>query len=179
MGMNAATWTSIFLVLVGAVITLISTLVVDAIRARRARVVRAEERAAARRQGSVGHAQKVLDALDELWADMNNAKRLKGTEHGFVIENDYSRRIYRTFLLIPDAEIRQLVQNGIYALNNYESLYPMPGRNPVMIDEELEILLAMRENLARWMRGDEPDKGDLAKLQARADYVDARMAGED
>ena len=42
MGMTAATWTSVFLVLVGAVITLVSTLVVDAIRARRARVVRAE-----------------------------------------------------------------------------------------------------------------------------------------
>ena len=174
--MTTATFTSILLVLVGAVITLASTLVVDAIRARRARAVRAEERAADRRKGSVGHAQKVLDALDELWADMNNARRLQGTEHGFVVESDYSRRVYRTFLLIPDAEIRQLVQNGIYALNNYESLYPMPGRNKVMIDEELEILFAMRENLARWIRGDELEQLDLVRLQERADFVDARIA---
>lgn len=177
--MTTATWTSILLVLVGAVITLVSTLVVDAIRARRQRVVRAEERAASRRQGSVGHAQKVLDALDELWADMNNAKQLRGTEHGFAVDNDYSRRIYRTFLLIPDAEVRQLVQNGIYALNNYESLYPLPGRNPVMIDEQLQILLAMRENLARWIRGDDLVASELATLQARADFVDKRIAGED
>ncbi len=177
--MTAATWTSILLVAVGAVITLVSTLVVDAIRSRRQRIVRAEERAASRRQGGIGYARTVLDTLDDLWADMNNARRLQGTDHGFRVETEYSRRIYRTFLLIPDAAIRQLVQNGIYALNNYELLYPMPGRNPVMIDEQLEIVLAMRQNLASWIRGDEPDETALARLQARADYVDARMAGED
>jgi len=177
--MSAETWTSILLVAVGAVITLASTLVVDTIRSRRQRAIRDEERSVARRQGGIGYARTVLESLDELWADMNNARRLQGTAHGFVIETEYSRRIYRTFLLIPDAAIRQLVQNGIYALNNYDSLYPMPGRNPVMIDEELEILLAMRQNLARWIRGDDPDESQLAMLQARADFIDARMAGED
>jgi len=177
--MSAETWTSILLVAVGAIITLASTLVVDAIRSRRQRVIRAEERSASRRQGGIGYARTVLDTLDDLWAEMNNARRLRGTEHGFVVETEYSRRIYRTFLLIPDAAIRQLVQNGIYALNNYESLYPMPGRNPVMIDEQLEILLSMRQSLASWIRGDEPDPAALARLQARADFVDARMAGEE
>ena len=180
--MTAETWTSILLVAVGAIITLVSTLVVDTLRSRRQRVIRAEERAASRRQAGIGFAQTVLDTLDDLWADMNNARRLHGTAHGFPIETEYSRRIYRiyrTFLLIPDAAIRQLVQNGIYALNNYESLYPMPGRDPVMIDEQLEILLVMRQNLASWIRGDEPDEAALAKLQARADYIDARMAGDE
>lgn len=177
--MPAETWNSILLVAVGAVITLVSTLVVDGVRSRRQRAIRNEERAASRRQGGLGYARTVLEALDELWADMNNARRLQGTEHGFEVDTEYSRRIYRTFLLIPDAAIRQLVQNGIYALNNYESLYPMPGRNPVMIDEELEILLIMRQNLASWIRGDEPDEAALARLQTRADYIDSRMAGDD
>ena len=107
---------------------------------------------------------------------MNNARRLRGVKHGFAVKTEFSRMVYRTFLLIPDAEIRQLIQNGIYALNNYESLYPMPGRNKVMIDEELEILLAMRENVARWIRGDELEQLDLVRLQERADFVDARIA---
>ena len=176
--MTAETWTSILLVAIGAVITLASTLVVDGIRGRRQRAIREEERSASRRQGGLGYARTVLEALDELWADMNNARRLHGTEHGFSIDTEYSRRIYRTFLLIPDSAIRQLVQNGIYALNNYELLYPMPGRNPVMIDEQLAILLAMRQELARWIRGDEPDAAQQAMLQARADYVDERMADD-
>jgi len=166
------TLSSILLVVVGALITLASTLVVDTIRGRR-------QRAADRRSGGIAYARTVLEVLDDLWADMNNARRLQGTAHGFVVDTEYSRRVYRTFLLIPDAAIRQLVQNGIYALNNYESLYPMPGRNPVMIDEQLEILLAMRQNLASWIRGDDPDPVQLARLQARADYLDARMAGDE
>lgn len=170
--MTVQTVTSIVLVVVGALITLVSTLVVDTVRSRRQRV-------ADRRTSGVAYARTVLETLDDLWADMNNARRLRGTEHGFAVDTEYSRRIYRSFLLIPDAAIRQLVQNGIYALNNYESLYPMPGRNPVMIDEELEILLAMRQNLATWIRGDEPDPVQLARLQARADYLDARMAGDE
>ena len=170
--MTVPIWTSILLVVVGALITLASTLVVDAIRSRRQRI-------ADRRSGGVAYARTVLEALDDLWADMNNARRLQGTAHGFPVETEYSRRVYRTFLLIPDAAIRQLVQNGIYALNNYESLYPMPGRNPVMIDEQLEILLAMRQNLASWIRGDDPDPVQLARLQARADYLDAQMAGDE
>src|SRR4051812_35473855 len=103
--MGAETWTSILLVAVGAVITLASTLVVDTIRSRRQRVIRAEERSASRRQGGIGYARTVLDALDDLWADMNNARRLQGTAHGFVVDTEYSRRVYRTFLLIPDAAI--------------------------------------------------------------------------
>ena len=176
--MTTETWTSILLVLVGAVISLASTLVADAVRGRRARAIRLEEKASSKRQGGIRHAQAVLEVLDDLWAEMSNAKRLRGTEHGFPIETEYSRRVYRTFLLIPDPDIRQLVQNGIYALNNYDLLYAMPGRNPVMIDEELDILLAMRQGLARWIRGDESDEAQLAELQARADFVDARMAGE-
>ena len=163
---------SILLVVLGALITLASTLIVDTIRGRR-------QRAVERRTSGVAYARTVLETLDDLWADMNNARRLRGTQHGFAVETEYSRRIYRTFLLIPDAAIRQLVQNGIYALNNYESLYPMPGRNPVMIDEQLEILLAMRQNLAAWIRGDDPDPVQLARLQARADYLDARMADDE
>jgi hypothetical protein len=177
--MTPETWTSILLVAVGALITLLSTLVVDVIRSRRERAIRLEDRATERRKAGVGYARTVLEALDELWADMNNARRLNGTAHGFVVETEYSRRVYRSFLLIPDPSIRQLVQNGIFALNNYELLYPMPGRNEVMIDEQLEILIIMRQNLASWIRGDEPDPAQLARLQARADYIDARMAGED
>jgi hypothetical protein len=176
--MTTETWTSILLVLVCAVISLASTLIADAVRGRRARAVREEERTASKRQGGIRHAQAVLEVLDDLWAEMSNAKRLRGTEHGFAIETEYSRRVYRTFLLIPDPAVRQLVQNGIYALNNYDLLYPMPGRNPVMIDEELDILLAVRQSLQRWIRGDEPDETQLTMLQERADFVDARMAGE-
>jgi hypothetical protein len=165
-------WSSILLVVVGALITLASTLVVDTIRGRR-------QRASDRRAAGVAYARTVLETLDDLWADMNNARRLQGIDHGFTVDTEYSRRVYRSFLLIPDAAIRQLVQNGIYALNNYESLYPMPGRNPVMIDEQIEILLAMRQNLATWIRGDDPDPVQLARLQERADYIDARMTGEE
>ena len=174
--MTVETWTSILLVAVGAAITLTSTLIVEAVRAKRQRRLREEDRRSSRHTAGIAHAQKVLDVLDELWVEMNNARRLRGVKHGFAVKTEFSRMIYRTFLLIPDAEIRQLVQNGIYALNNYESLYSMPGRNKVMIDEELEILLAMRENLARWIRGDEPEQLDLVRLQERADFVDARLA---
>lgn len=174
--MTAETWTSILLVAVGAAITLASTLIVEAVRAKRQRRLREEDRRSSRHAAGVAHAQKVLDVLDELWGEMNNARRLRGVKHGFEVKTEYSRLIYRTFLLIPDAEVRQLVQNGIYALNNYVSLYPMPGRNKVMIEEELEILLAMRENLARWIRGDELEQLDLVRLQERADFVDARIA---
>lgn len=177
--MTEATWTSILLVAIGAAITLTSTLIVEGIRAKRQRRLREEDRKASRHASGIAYAQQVLDVLDEMWADMNDAKRLNGTKHGYEVKTEFSRMIYRTFLLIPDAEIRQLVQNGIYALNNYESLYPMPGRNKVMIDEQLEILLAMRLNLARWIRGDEPKRLDIARLQERADFVDARIAGED
>jgi hypothetical protein len=34
----------------------------------------------------------------------------------------------------------------------------------------------MRENLARWIRGDDLNQLDLARLQERADFVDARIA---
>ena len=174
--MSPENWTSILLVAIGAAITLASTLIVEAVRSRRQRRLREEDRRSSRHTAGVAHAQKVLDVLDELWADMNNAKRVRGAKHGFAVRTEYSRLVYRTFLLIPDAEIRQLIQNGIYSLNNYESLYPMPGRNKVMLDEELEILLAMRLNLARWIRGDELDELDLVRLQERADFVDARIA---
>lgn len=176
--MTAEIWTSILLVAVGAAITLTSTLIVEAVRAKRQRHLREEDRRSSRRAAGVAHAQKVLDVLDELWGEMNNARRLRGAKHGFPVKTEFSRQIYRTFLLIPDAEVRQLVQNGIYALNNYESLYPMPGRNKVMIDEELEILLAMRVNLARWIRGDELEQLDLVRLQERADFVDAHLADD-
>jgi hypothetical protein len=176
--MTPEAWTSVLLVAIGAAISLISTLIVEAVRARRAKRVRAEDKRASRHAAGIAYAQKVLDVLDELWAEMNNAKRQKGSKHGYPVKTEYSRLIYRTFLLIPDATIRQLVQNGIYALNNYEHLYPMPGRNPVMIDEELAILLAMRLNLAAWIRGDEPDEVALSGLQERADFVDARLAGD-
>lgn len=177
--MTPETWTSLLLVAIGAAVTLVSTLIVDAIRARRARRTREEDKRASRHASGIAYAQKVLDVLDELWVEMNDFKRLHGAKHGFEVKSEFSRLVYRTFLLIPDAEIRQLVQNGIYALNNYESLYPMPGRHKVMIDEELEILLAMRVNLARWIRGDDPEQLDLQRLQERADFVDARIAGED
>jgi hypothetical protein len=176
--MTQETWTAVLLVALGAGITLVSSLIIDAVRARRQRRIRQEDRRSSRRAAGVAYAQKVLDVLDELWADMSNAKRLRGTEHGYEVKTEYSRLVYRTFLLIPDAEIRQLVQNGIYALNNYESLYPMPGRHQSMIDEELEILLAMRVNLARWIRGDKPEQLDIVRLQERADFVDARIAGD-
>lgn len=176
--MTTETWTSILLVAVGAAISLASTLIADAVRSRRARVVRAEERAEAQRKAGSPHAQAVLAELDDLWAEMNNARRLRGTEHGFEVDTEHSRRVYRTFLLIPDAVVRQLVQNGIYALNNYGLLYPMPDRKPAMIDEELAILLAMRQSLARWIRGEEPELAHVQLLQQRADFVDERMAGD-
>ena len=174
--MTSEIWTSILLVAIGAAITLTSTLIVEAVRAKRQRRLREEDRRSSRHAAGVAHAQKVLDVLDELWSDMNNARGLRGTKHGFAVKTEFSRLVYRTFLLIPDAEVRQLIQNGIYSLNNYESLYPMPGRNKVMIDEELEILLAMRVNLARWIRGDELEQLALVRLQERADFVDARIA---
>lgn len=177
--MTAETLTSILLVAIGAAITLTSTLIVESIRARRQRKLRDEDRRLSRRASGVAYAQRVLDVLDDLWADMNDWKRLNGKKHGYEVKTEYSRLIYRTFLLIPDSEVRQLVQNGIYSLNNYESLYSMPGRNKVMVDEELAILLSMRENLARWIRGDGLKHSDLVMLQARADFVDARMADDD
>jgi hypothetical protein len=177
--MTPETWTSILLVAIGAAITLTSTLIVESIRARRQRKLRDEDRRLSRRASGIAYAQRVLDVLDDLWADMNDWKRLNGKKHGYEVKTEYSRLIYRTFLLIPDSEIRQLVQNGIYALNNYESLYPLPGRNKVMVDEQLEILLAMRVNLARWIRGDHPVRHDVERLQERADFVDARLAEEE
>lgn len=176
-------WTSITLVVVGALISFGTTYLIERGKDRRARRAAEEQREVERADAL--RAQGV-DVVMRLYEDLNNLWRLHiGQDHALVgdgiVGADPSgqalrRDIYNRYLLVPDPTLRQMIQDGMYAVGNEPALRALSEpRRHTAPEEAAEVLMVMRNALAAYLRGDKQRSEDVAYLEGIRLDLDERF----
>jgi hypothetical protein len=168
----AALWTSIILIGVGAVITLATTVFTDLAKERRARradrIARERDLVDRTREAGNAVARELFDILNEIWSlqisQQSTSDDEERLELGAKIE-DHRRTFYRRYLLVPDPDLRQALQSGMYGFSNSFALTEVPDRRETTVHgEALEVLMVMRNAVASYLRRDSQNADDLAYL---------------
>jgi|GEM_PF-6067561 len=180
----AGLWTSIILVAVGAIISLGTTYLTEAGKDRRARAATEEQRkleaANAARLEGVAVVRRLYDICNQLWqiqltnrvASVTSPPPSPNTE-----EKALRRKIYDEFLLVPDATLRQAVQDSMYALGNAPVLFSLTSPRKHFPGEEAgEVLVVIRNALAAYLRGDEQNAEDITYLAGIRDDLNERFS---
>jgi hypothetical protein len=149
----------LLLLAAGALLALISSLLTTllAARAKRREALEAREAEAedSRRVVRMDRAEAALQLMDSLFAAMTETP---GSNEGYEWEFDHSsiRRLEDAVLLIPDADVRDRVRDGLNLLGGWHTLMHWGGD----VVEDLPYVLQrkslryMREILGACVRGD-------------------------
>lgn len=172
--MDAELIRSLALITAGAAITFLVDYLRGISARRREWEDREEQRREVRRLEGRAHTEEVLRGLDAIWNTLTRANNAGGMQ----IPDDEASRIYSSYLLIPDAEIRALIQYAMYGANNFHALDEDAPTAEFLFGQgskQREYIFAARSSVAAYLRGDKPEDEHVTVLRDVSFYLDARF----
>ncbi|WP_133059967.1 hypothetical protein [Plantibacter elymi (nom. nud.)] len=168
---------TVAVLLVGAGISIGTSVVLDRLRFRRdeaaAETKRQSELAESRRVEAADHIAKVYRHLTTMWRYSTTvsmgSKRPAPPPEAVEAVNE----LWHTFQLIPDAVVREAVHNGLYALGNLQSLDNYPWKYQELGEDGYrQTVTSMRDVVAAYLRRDELPQDEVTQLGGVADLLD-------
>ena len=171
-------WQALALVALGAVLTLGATVVTEAFRGRRDAKAEASKRAreddlARRERGS----KYALEALAIFSAVQTHIQARDFGDMSTVAKLPEVSRFYEIMLLIPDSDLRHLVKDAMYCMNNLPKLKSATENVAGAPARPTHILSTASENLAAWLRGEKVSTRDAAQLRSYAAALEETQRG--
>ena len=171
-------WQALALVTLGAFLTLGATVLTEAVRARRDDKAEASKRARddelARRERGSKYALEALAIFSSVqvhiqardFGDMSSVAKLPEVS-----------RFYEIMLLIPNSDLRHLVKDAMYCVNNLPKLKSATKNVPGVPARPTQILSTASDNLAAWLRGETVSTRDAAQLRSYAAALEETQKG--